>query len=335
ERSTDLVISLLAILKAGGAYLPIDPNYPADRITYMLGDARPALVITRSAQNTLPDGTVRIVLDDPDTLTRLAGLDTTNPQPGLQPNHPAYVIYTSGSTGRPKGVVVPHHGLASLTTGQIDRFAVEPTSRVLQFASPSFDAAVSELGMTLCKGATLVLAPAEELLPGPALIHLTTRHAITHVTLPPAVLAVLTPTDLPTITTLITAGEALSEDLATRWAPGRRLINAYGPSETTVCATTTTPLTPTGQTPHIGTPIPNTRLYVLDTHLQPAPTGTPGELYIAGAGLARGYLGRPALTAERFTANPYGQPGERMYRTGDLVTWRPDGTLHYLGRTDH
>ncbi|MFG3056989.1 condensation domain-containing protein, partial [Kitasatospora sp. NPDC048239] len=131
ERSTDLVISLLAILKAGGAYLPIDPNYPTERITYMLGDARPALVITRSAQDTLPDGTARIALDDPDTLTRLAGLDTANPRPGLQPNHPAYVIYTSGSTGRPKGVVVPHHGLASLTTGQIDRFAVEPTSRVL------------------------------------------------------------------------------------------------------------------------------------------------------------------------------------------------------------
>ncbi|MGK4585533.1 amino acid adenylation domain-containing protein [Kitasatospora sp. HPMI-4] len=337
-RSERFAVAFLAVLKAGAAYLPVDPGYPAERISYLLQDARPAMVLTDS-QTALPEyGITRILLDSPELGSRLAELpghdlsDDERREP-LLPAHPAYVIYTSGSTGRPKGVMVPHHGIASLASAQIERFAVRPDSRVLQFASTSFDAAVSELAMALLSGATAVLAPAERLAPGAPLAELLQRQRITHVTLPPAALSVLEPEALATVTTLVTAGEACPPALVERWSAGRRMINAYGPTEATVCATMSEPLR-AGTTPPIGGPIENTRVYVLDAALRPVPAGVPGELYIAGAGLARGYLGRPGLTAERFVANPFGAPGARMYRTGDLVRWSEDGRLDYLGRTD-
>ncbi|MEW1640364.1 amino acid adenylation domain-containing protein, partial [Streptomyces sp. NPDC093801] len=341
ERSADLTIALLAVLKAGGAYVPVDPAYPAERIAYMLDDARPVLVITSTgaaASVAGADASACVVVDEPQTTELLRRFDAGDVADAervseLLPSHPAYVIYTSGSTGRPKGVVVQHQGLASLAAGQIERFAVDADSRMLQFASPSFDASISELVTTLCAGARLVLTSSEELLAGPTLTRVVAEHAITHVTVPPAVLATLEPDALPTVSTLVTAGEALGGELVGRWAAGRRLLNAYGPTETTVCATVTDPLD-ADAVPHIGSPLVNTRVYVLDGGLQPVPPGVAGELYVAGAGLARGYLNRPGLTAERFVANPFGAAGERMYRTGDVVRWNAAGVLEFVGRAD-
>ncbi|MFI5800314.1 amino acid adenylation domain-containing protein, partial [Streptomyces sp. NPDC051677] len=328
-RSVDLVVSLLAVLRAGGAYVPVDPDYPADRVAYMLSDSRPALLVSDSA--TLPglgECAVPVVLVDQ---TELSG--EAPAQLELCADHPAYVIYTSGSTGRPKGVVVPHGGIASLARAQQDAFGVGPGSRVLQFAALSFDAAAWEVVMGLLSGATLVVAPAERLMPGPDLAALCTERAVTHVTLPPTALAVLPQDALPAGATVVVAGEACPPELVARWSEGRRMINAYGPTETTVCATMSAPLSG-AVVPPIGRPITGARVYVLDAALRPAAPGVTGELYVAGAGLARGYLGRPSLTAERFLADPFGPGGSRMYRTGDLARWTSGGELEYQGRVD-
>ncbi|MFB6977276.1 amino acid adenylation domain-containing protein [Streptomyces scopuliridis] len=335
-RSADLAVAVLAVHKAGAAYLPVDPDYPADRIAYMLDDARPRIVLTTAAiAGTLPaGGPPRIVLDDPDTRARLAAAPGDRaPAPAMTVDHPAYLIYTSGSTGRPKGVVVSHRGIASLAAAQIERFEVGPGSRVLQFASISFDAAFWELVMGLLTGAALVLAPAERLRPGRPLAELVAERGVTHATIPPAALAVLDQDALPEGITLVVAGEATAPELVGRWSAGRRMINAYGPSETTVCATMSAPLAGEAAPP-IGGPVTGTRVYLLDSALRPVLPGVPGELYVAGAGLARGYLDRPGLTAERFVANPFEGPGARMYRTGDVATRNAHGELVFHGRAD-
>ncbi|MGI5347436.1 amino acid adenylation domain-containing protein [Streptomyces sp. CA-250714] len=312
-RSPELVAAILGVLKAGAAYLPVDPAYPAARIEYLLTDARPTLMI-----------------DDPRTVTELAqGRPDTDPGIVVDPLHPAYVIYTSGSTGRPKGVVVTHTGVANLVAAQAERFAIDADSRVLQFAPPSFDASVSELFTALLTGATLVLPPTDD-----PLAALTDPDvSITHVTVPPSALAAVDETQ-SSVSTLVVAGEACPASLVARWSVKCRMVNAYGPTEATVCATMSDPLTSAHNPPPIGTPIPATRVHVLDSALRPTPPGAVGELYITGVGLARGYLRRPGLTAERFVADPFGPPGRRMYRTGDLARWRPDGLLEFAGRGD-
>ncbi|MGA5208085.1 amino acid adenylation domain-containing protein, partial [Streptomyces variegatus] len=340
-RSPDLITALLAVLKAGAAYLPLDTTYPPDRIRFMLRDARPSLVLAHSSAGAvLPeqDGTTVVVLDDPAVQERLAGLDAsdltdTERVTALDLAHPAYVIYTSGSTGTPKGVTVPHRGLANFALAQSEKWDIGPGSRVLQFLSPSFDAAASEFFTALLTGGALVLADADRLTPGPDLLDLLRDEAITHCTLPPSVLRVLSEERLPGTLTLIVGGEACGPEVVERWSAGRRMFNAYGPSETTVCATLSDALSG-AVVPPIGRPIANVRVYVLDAGLSPVPPGVPGELYVAGAGVARGYLNRPGLTAQRFVADPHGPAGSRMYRTGDLVRWNRDGTLQFLGRAD-
>ncbi|HTD27755.1 MAG TPA: amino acid adenylation domain-containing protein, partial [Xanthomonadaceae bacterium] len=343
-RSLDMIVAVLGVLKAGAAYLPLDPDYPQERLAFMVGNAQPAMLITRSGlERELPAGPTRLLLDSQELLTQLHEQRTTDPtdrdrcRPLLTAS-PAYVIYTSGSTGTPKGVLVTHRGTASLVASQVERFAIGADANILQFASLSFDAAFAELCTALLSGARLVLAPSERLLPGEALAGLMAEHAVTHATLPPSALAAMPPGSIPADCTLIVAGEACAPDLVEQWSEGRRLINAYGPTETTVCATMSEPLSGRQQPP-MGRPIANTRTYVLDAALQPVPAGVPGELYIGGAGLARGYLGRPGLTSERFVANPFagnasGEPGSRLYRTGDLARWRADGNLDFLGRVD-
>ncbi|MDQ3762941.1 MAG: amino acid adenylation domain-containing protein [Actinomycetota bacterium] len=340
-RSPELIVAILAVLKTGAAYLPLDPDYPPARIAFMLTDAQPVLLLTSTqTSGCVPEDATppRLVLDHPDTLTMLSQSPENNPTDTdratpLSPQHPAYFIYTSGSTGTPKAVLVCHAGAASLVTAQVQRLAVEVHSRVLQFASPSFDASFWELCMGLLAGATLVVASAEQLLPGPVLCELVQRQQVTHVTLPPSALTVMVADAVDSTVTLVVAGETCSPELVTLWALNRRMINAYGPTETTVCATMSMPLT-NAATPPIGRPIANTRVFVLDAGLQLVPPGVAGELYIAGAGLARGYLGQQGLTAQRFVACPFGPPGERMYRTGDLVRWRDDGDLEFVGRVD-
>ncbi|HYV67897.1 MAG TPA: amino acid adenylation domain-containing protein, partial [Myxococcales bacterium] len=288
ERSLAMVVGLLGILKAGAAYLPLDPGYPRERLAFMLADAQaPVLVTQSSLLEALPAQATRPLCLDTDWAS-IARQPVGAPARAIDPATTAYVIYTSGSTGTPKGVMVSHGGIPNLAAAQIERFAITPQARVLQFASPSFDAAVSEIATTLISGATLVLPDATR--DADALANLIREQHVTHATLPPVLVAEL-PEDLP-LRTLVTAGEACSPELAARWADGRRMINAYGPTETTVCATMSEALSGDVAPVPIGCPILNTRVYVLDGGLEPVPAGVAGELYIAGAGLARGYLGR-------------------------------------------
>jgi len=268
------------------------------------------------------------------TATPNASQTEKNLTSSVTPGNLAYVIYTSGSTGKPKGVLIEHRGLSNLAAAQIEAFNLQPTNRVLQFASLSFDASIFEIVMALGTGATLYLAKKESLLPGQALIKLLRDKAITHVTLPPAVLAVLPTEELPALRTIIAAGESCSPDIIKRWAANRRFFNAYGPTEATVWSTVAE-ISDDSDKPPIGRPIANTQVYILDAQLQPVPIGIRGELYIGGDGLARGYLNRPELTAERFIPNPFSNTeGARLYKTGDLACYQPDGNIEFLGRID-
>ncbi|WP_344604656.1 non-ribosomal peptide synthase/polyketide synthase [Streptomyces glaucus] len=323
-RSIDLVAAQLAVARAGAAFLPVDPDYPAERRALMLADARPA-----------------VVLDDPAEVRALLADGATHPAPepgaAVDADHAAYVIYTSGSTGTPKGVTVTHRGIGGFAAAAAERYAVGPGDRVLQFSSPSFDASVLELCISVLSGATLVVPPDGPWL-GDELAAVLDEHRITHALIPPAALATLPdPAETGTarhLRTLIVGAEACPAWLVDRWAPGRRMINSYGPTETTVVATWTGPLSAGGGAPTIGGPLPGTEAHVLDAAMRPVPPGADGELYVGGDGVARGYLGRPGLTAARFVASPFGPPGARLYRTGDRVRPTAGGELEFLGRLD-
>ncbi|WP_315729489.1 MULTISPECIES: non-ribosomal peptide synthetase, partial [unclassified Bradyrhizobium] len=333
ERSFDMVIGVLGILKAGGAYLPLDPNYPTERLAYMIAESRTPLVLTHGTLvDRIPFNDAMVIRLD-EAWSEIACLRSDAPAVPVDSADLAYVIYTSGSTGWPKGVMVPHAGATNLAEAQLAPLQIATGSRVLQFASFSFDAAVWELMMTWRTGSALVIADRREMLPGEPLRMLLQQQRIAVVLLPPSALAALKGESLPDLKTLLVGGEACTSEMIAPWLGERIVLNAYGPTEASVCTTVFRCLADR-RTPPIGRPLANTRTYVLDQHFEPVPIGVPGELYIGGAGLARGYLFRPGLTAERFVPNPF-VPGERMYRTGDLVRWRADGELEYLGRLDH
>nr|WP_275580603.1 amino acid adenylation domain-containing protein [Herpetosiphon giganteus] len=336
DRSLVMVVGLLAILKAGAAYLPLDPAYPSERLAWMLNDSKLGLVLSQhhvlEKVSALKQSGVTIL----DLATICDGSEPAdNCSSTVQPANLAYLIYTSGSTGQPKAVMVSHQGLTNLVTAQIAGFGVTEQSRVLQFASLSFDAAISEIGMALLAGASLVLMPAGGLAAGTDVLGFIRQHSVSVATLPPSLLAVLPADQTPSLTTLITAGEASSSELVQRWAVDRRLINAYGPTEITVCASLTD-LEPTlTTTPPIGRPLANLQIYLLDQHQQIVPIGVIGEIYVGGVGVARGYRNRPDLTAERFVPDQFSAtPGQRLYRTGDLGRYRADGQIEFIGRID-
>ncbi|GGP64445.1 non-ribosomal peptide synthetase [Saccharothrix coeruleofusca] len=315
-RSVELVVALLAVMKAGAAYLPLDADHPRERVAAMVADSGAALVLTPETRLDLPDDAGDLGLD--------IGL-----------HQAAYVIYTSGSTGRPKGVVVTHEGIGSLIATALDRIGITPDSRVVQFASVGFDVAVWDLCMSLCVGGTAIVVPSHRRVAGQELTSYVNHHRATHMILPPSLVAALPPEcELPEGAVLVVGTETVPTELIARWARRMRVVAAYGLTEATVNSTLWAARPDwTGPVP-IGVPDPNTRCYVLDSALRPVPVGVEGELYVGGRGLARGYLGQSALTAGRFVADPFGEPGSRMYRTGDRARWRADGNLDFLGRAD-
>ena len=345
NRSPEMIIAMVAVLKAGGAYLPLDPTYPPERLDYMLSDAQVTVLLTQS-KFSLTTTAQQINLDtdwpqdQPDN----------NPPHIVSPDHLAYLIYTSGSTGKPKGVLISHSGLVNLTEDKIRVCQVRPGDCILQFFSFSFDASIPEIIMALATGSKLLLAPANTMLPGPDLKALMERHRVTHITITPSALVSVPYDDFPDLRMVLVGGEAPSPELIETWSQNRLFINAYGPTETTVNAS----MVPcgNGQPPEPRLlPSTNKQLYILDNNLQLLPIGVPGELHIGGVGLARSYLNRPELTAERFIPNPFANvkrqtseigsqespfpPSPLLYKTGDLATYLPDGHIKILGRIDN
>jgi amino acid adenylation domain-containing protein len=337
DRSPAWIAALLAVAKAGGAYLPLDLDYPSERLRYQLEDseARVLLAASAAAAEWAPSGTLVLSWSEEADPVRAGGAPLLSQEASHETSHLAYLIYTSGSTGRPKGVMVEQRGLANLAAAQALLLEVGQESRVLQLASPSFDASVWEIWMALANGAALCLLERDAALSGPGLAEILRRQGITHLTITPSALSSLPEEDLPDLRVLCVAGEALPTDLARRWSRrGWRLFNAYGPTESTVCATIEA-VSAVESHPPIGRPLPALWAHVLGPDLQPVPAGIPGELCLGGPSLARGYIGRPDLTAERFVPDALsGRAGERIYRTGDRVCLLPDGRLDSLGRID-
>ncbi|MFD4949285.1 amino acid adenylation domain-containing protein [Streptomyces sp. NPDC058409] len=354
DRTVDLVVALLGVVKAGAAYLPIDPNYPADRIAYVIADSGAMCVLSGEGMRDRLDsfdvgadaasGVPVVLLDDPEVTAELAALpdravgDDERTRP-LLPGHPMWVIYTSGSTGRPKGVLVEHRAIVNFLTSMQDSFPLTAADRLLAVSTHGCDMAGFEFYLPLLNGARLVLAAQEQVLDPWALRELIRTDGVTMVHATPSLWRGLVadtddPVDFTRVRALIGA-EALPGDLA-RILLGRTptLTNLYGPTETTTWSTAKVLRPEAADATSIGSPIGNTQVYVLDDGLVPVAPGVAGELYIAGEGLARGYLGRPGLTAGRFVACPFGAAGERMYRTGDMVRWTADGDLQYVGRAD-
>ncbi|MGA9870354.1 MAG: amino acid adenylation domain-containing protein [Rhodococcus sp. (in: high G+C Gram-positive bacteria)] len=334
-RSVESVLAVWAVTKTGAAYVPVDPAYPSDRLAHMVTDSGAVMGITVAAhRSALPGGINWLVLDESENAAEIARAPRASIRPEeiggvVDLDTAAYVIYTSGSTGVPKGVVVGHRGLANLAASRRELHRITSSSRFLHNTSPSFDMAVGEMVSALSAAATLVVSP-PEILGGSELADFIRREAVTHTLTTPSALSSLDPSGLDCLEVVCVGGEACSPELVARWAPGRVMLNGYGPTEATDISTLgrVTPDRPVD----IGSPIHGFAALVLDSRLHPVPVGVPGELYVAGPALARGYHGRTGLTSSRFLANPHG-PG-RMYRTGDIVRWTPDGHLRYSGRSD-
>ncbi|MEW5928253.1 MAG: amino acid adenylation domain-containing protein, partial [Gemmatimonadota bacterium] len=348
ERSPEMVAAVLGVLRSGAAYVPLDPAYPAERLAFLLADSGITLLVTDPAlAGRLPEfaGTTVLMTGGTESEVR-STLHTAEPADGSALSHSrtpalshsqslAYVIYTSGSTGTPKGVLVPHRGVVNLLLAAREHFGAGPGLRMLQAASLSFDAAVVEIFAPLTSGGTVVLAPRETLLDSQELWLLMIRERISALAATPALLAALPEHSYPELRAVTSGGDRTTAEIVARWAPGRRLLNAYAPTEATVYATVFDCAAAGEGPPPIGRPIANLRAYVLDARMAPVPLGGAGEVYLGGAGVVRGYHGRAELTAERFVPDPFsGDVGARLYRTGDRARRRADGELEFLGRVD-
>ncbi|MFI6099350.1 amino acid adenylation domain-containing protein [Lentzea sp. NPDC051213] len=328
-RSIDLVVAQQGVLKSGAAYVPLDPEYPADRLAYMVSDSSARVVVTLARFAERFPGVETLPLDETD----LSDLPIDRPQRTLEPDDLAYVIYTSGSTGKPKGAMLPHRGVVNLADELARMIGIGPDNRMLQFASFSFDVSVADIMVTLSSGATVVLAAQHDLQPGPDLARTINSQRVDMACLPPTVLRLTDPALVPGLRTLMAGGEACPDEVAAAWAPGRTFINIYGPTEASIwitssyCDGTESPLP-------IGRPIAGNTAYVLDENREPLPIGVPGELYLGGVQVARGYLNRPELTSERFVSDPFTADG-RLYRTGDLARFLPNGQIEFLRRMDN
>jgi len=369
-KSADALVAILGIMKAGMVYLPLDPNYPEERLRYMIEDSGLALVI-KDQGFMIKEAALGI---DPALIMNLQSLvqsqPTSPPAITLHPDNAAYIIYTSGSTGQPKGVVAHHRGVVNFIMGFLDTYELRPDDRLLQFASFNFDASIADIFLAQSSGGALIFGPPEVYASAEGLLRFLQEEHINYAVLPPSLLAALPEADLPDLRVLVSAGEACTWEVVRRWARGRRFFNGYGPTETSV-GVSNYRARPEDESDHavpIGMPLPNLTFHVLDAHMQPLPVGVPGELYIGGVGVTRGYLNRPDLTAERFLPDPFielnaddaekadlrGLEKEkskeisenpdnlrhlrsqnRLYRTGDLVRRLPDGNLEFLGRVDH
>jgi amino acid adenylation domain-containing protein/thioester reductase-like protein len=341
ERSLEMVIGLLGILKAGGAYVSLDPNYPAERLGFMLTDIAPSVVLTQERFAELDFADAQALNLDSDW-PRVAAYPADNPLPDLQPGNLAYCIFTSGSTGKPKGAGVPHQGILNRLQWMQAEYGLNSTDAVLQKTPYSFDVSVWEFFWPLMSGARLVVAAPDLHKDSQGLIELIRSEGITTIHFVPSMLQVFVDTpgveQCTVLKRVICSGEALPAELVQRFQQKLpvELHNLYGPTEASVDVSYwACPVNCKENAIPIGKPIANLRLYILDRSLNPVPIGMPGELHIGGIGLGRGYLNRPELTAEQFIPDPFGKPGSRLYRTGDLVRYRPDGNIDYLGRIDH
>ncbi|HEX2191182.1 MAG TPA: amino acid adenylation domain-containing protein [Longimicrobiaceae bacterium] len=331
-RGPGMVAAILAVLKAGGAYVPVDPAYPAERIALLLEDSGvPLLLADAAARGALPPFAGEVLEVDGDG----AGEDCAGSFPAPQPGSAAYVIYTSGSTGTPKGVVVPHVAACNAIDFAVELYDAGPGSRAVHTASLGFDASVMEIFLPLAAGAELHLVDRDVVRSGDELAALLREREIDVWVSTPALLDALAGEDFPALRVVSTGGDRLGGETARRWSAGRRMLNMYGPTESTIYSAWHAVEPGSADPPPVGRPAANTRIYLLDGEMRPVIPGVPGEIWVGGAGVARGYLGRPELTAERFAPDPYaGEAGARMYRTGDLGRLRPDGALEFRGRAD-
>ncbi|NGO07870.1 amino acid adenylation domain-containing protein [Streptomyces sp. HC44] len=338
-RGAWLPVAALAVSTAGAAYVPLDPAYPSERIEHAVGDAALSCLLHSGSHGAVTDTVPVLDLDGPETGRLLSAAEPHPVVPAerirpLTADDPMYVIYTSGSTGVPKGVVVPHAGVSDLVATQRQWIGTGPGDRVLQWASFNFDAGFWDMTLALLSGATLVITDEHEVLPGDDLHRTLRQRRISHAVLPPVALSLTDSTGVLDGGVLLSTGDVCTPSLVREWAPNRRMYNGYGPTEMTVGVTMAGPVAP-GDPVSIGRPWPGNEVRVLDDDLRPCGPGTEGELYLAGSGEALGYLNRPELTADRFVADPFGEPGGRMYRSGDRGHRSADGELFFAGRSDH